>query len=328
MISQIALMWLAASTSVVDIQERGGITGNGGDVIDCPHRPQVHYDLLDYVEAYRYRLPIQIDGDTYVEKLERALSRLERLDPRKADRYRTWVSEFLDEADFPEDIDLRDIPDSDHVGIPAGCQIKQVAVQKQPQFPNEPRYTINGSIWRYWQNRTDRATQMAGLVLHEIIYRDALLHGHENSIFTRFFTALISSPAIESYTQEQYDALILNSGMDRIRWFGLAKSFSFSEQPTTRGEGQSNLDKWCRIDRHGPSVRMYTVPWDTARPGGLDQFHLDLEEEILGDPEIMALLRGKSFWLGFSGTMTFTGAGWNYNFGVPREDAHFVMCHI
>ena len=37
-------------------------------------------------------------------------------------------------------------------------------------------------------------TQKAGLVLHELVYREALSYGHADSILTRYFVALISSP--------------------------------------------------------------------------------------------------------------------------------------
>ena len=178
--SQIALT-APDSISVLNVEE-GIHVGNGGDVIVCRNGDVVtRIELLDHYEGALLRnmhvslgaaeLPI-------AEKIEIALKRLQRIDPDRAAYYRGLFSNFWDSSQFLSGIVLSDIPDSQHVALPAGanCRIEQIAIQRQVTFPEDFRYIINKDLWDLLDN-----TSKAGLVLHEILLHEAIAIGIQHS---------------------------------------------------------------------------------------------------------------------------------------------------
>lgn len=166
--------------------------GNGGDVVVC-HDAQgaiTTVELLDFYEG-RSRLGFQVDlasGATWQEKLAGALAKIAVVDPDRAASYRDFAARFEVDTHFWAGVELTDIPDSAHIAIPRGCAIAQIAIQREPTFPEEKYYTVSKDLWEL----LDEAGK-AGLVLHEIVFREALARGHANSIQTRYYNALVTS---------------------------------------------------------------------------------------------------------------------------------------
>lgn len=185
----------------------GHIQGNGGDVLYCPSlNGPGKYEMLDLYEA-KARWKIEIDFGapelSPMEKVNYVLDRLQRIDQFRAEYYRKVASEFFDNALFIPDITLIDIPDSQFSYIPSHCSLEQIAIQKEPQFPGEKLYTVSKDLWDLLDN-----DQKAGLILHEIVFGEAIKEGHENSINTRYFMGQIASNKTSNISLIDYTGLL------------------------------------------------------------------------------------------------------------------------
>lgn len=190
-----------------------GDKGNGGDVIECPTASGGKtYELADYYEARTRRtnkVSIELGPRelNYQEKVNYALNRMAQVAPHRAKLYQVWFSTFLQETEFVSGEELVDIPDSSLLSIPKNCKIRQAAVQladKDILF-GLTRYTINGDIWEQLDS-----TQKAGLVLHELIYREAIGAGHGSSLRVRYLNSLISSAELNRIYATSSDMEVYN----------------------------------------------------------------------------------------------------------------------
>lgn len=185
----------------------GNERGNGGDGVVCVSEPRStkNVELLDFFEARVFRgleIVTSPQGD-YREIVSEKLERLRYFDPRRAESYRVAVDEFLDRSLMLRDVTLVDISDSSHLAFPNNCQVEQLAIQRAPMFPQDKKYTINQDLWERLS-----AQGKAGLLLHEIVFGEALSLGHENSIKTRFFVSYLFSRAFETATRENYNEVL------------------------------------------------------------------------------------------------------------------------
>lgn len=161
----------------------GSGAGNGGDVLVCESTPaQPAVQLLDFFEIgfYDKSTPHWSATATTPESLVAALiADLKKVSPLRAELYERHLNGFMGRVQFV-DHPLVDIPDSQHLLLPKECHVEQLAIQyRQGVLPN---YEINRALW----NRLD-VYNRAGLILHEIIYSEALAVGHQNSIGARSF---------------------------------------------------------------------------------------------------------------------------------------------
>lgn len=205
--------------------------GNGGDVIYCKHPespPQV--ELLDLYEARTIR-GIHADwgkgNRNVMSKVRHAIQHLEPLANGMKAQLWKWAQNFMDEALFLPDVVLRDVPDSGHVAIPAHCQIRQIAIQIEPQYPEDHRYIVDQDLWDRLGNDSK-----AGLILHEVLYRLALQWDHKNSITARYFNSYLFSGKISDFNpQEFFDYLrmiripVVNIGGVELDLFALDTCF-------------------------------------------------------------------------------------------------------
>lgn len=178
------------------IMSSGGAVGNGGGTIVCrnPDRSIRSIEVLDLFEARVLRKnPTDLEsfaGD-WRAKVRAVIERLGKVSVLREKIYSDWLASFEEEAMVLEGVDFNNIPDTMNIGIPKGCEFVQVAVQIMPRFTGDHRYYLNGEYWRAMDD-----TQKAALVLHEIVYREALSYGHTDSVATRYFMGLIVSPKI------------------------------------------------------------------------------------------------------------------------------------
>ncbi len=275
--------------------------GNGGDVLVCPGKQpgETRYELVDYYEGKVLR---NIEPDlgpptlSFEEKVEFVLRRLEVKAPNRANKYRVWFNDFLGEASFPHGIKLVDVPDTTPLVIPAGCEVRQAAVQLKDWqlLPGLTRYTFDGDIW----DQLD-STQKAGLILHELVYREAMEYGHSNSLMTRYLNSLIGANGLKDYQtdkalhdlfkQLQFGFVDL-SGM----WIMIKKHNSLKFHPNgmlaeakyyTLWEGQFPVRDGMFSITEGGSVSLYTdgrlksynVPLDRDRNKKQMPVHLDAQ---------------------------------------------------
>jgi len=179
----------------------GGVgVGNGGGMVVCRNHDQSiqSTELLDFYEARALR-GIQIDlanmPGNWKEKAQAVIHRLGKLTDLRDQIYTQWLASFEDEMMLLKGVQFNTVPDAMSIGVPKGCEFEQGAVQIIPRFPGDKRYYLNDELWSAMDD-----TQKAGLVLHEIVYREALSYGHTDSIATRYLVGLVNSSAIEKST--------------------------------------------------------------------------------------------------------------------------------
>ncbi len=199
------ILILAIFISTKTFSGTGRTVGNGGDVLYCKDIKET-LTVLDWYEGQELRnfhLSLGESTLSLEEKINLVLSRLVRLSPIRAQRYKEHVSAFFDDVKWIKDGTLVDIPDSDHVVIPTNCKILQIANQSTPVFKTDKRYLIDFSLWNNLDNN-----QKVALIFHEVIYREALELGHINSISTRLLNSLLLSLEIEQMSIEEFNNVL------------------------------------------------------------------------------------------------------------------------
>lgn len=192
-----------------------GRVGNGGIVIICSQsstRPK-QVQLLDYYEAETRRIQIDLGPpELSVEsKIELALSRLDRLSPLRANLYRRWAKTFTDEANFFPDTNLMNTDDALNTILPNGCDAKQIVVQKAPQVKEDRLYAVSDDLWRLLDN-----DEKAGVILHEVIYREAIqFFSHTDSFQSRYFNSYLSSYLMKEFDAQSFARFLLDRGFYR-----------------------------------------------------------------------------------------------------------------
>lgn len=185
--------------------------GHGGKVVICPTAadPDQVVDILDYYEAKKLGISIDLGPGTLSvqEKVDLVIRRIERLQPYRARSYRILFNQIMQDLEILEkgfeqrgkillfqDEPLKDVQDSLEEFIPAcgGGRIQQVVLQRKPRFPEERLLTIYKKLWKGLSH-----DQKAGLILHELIYNEAIQIGQTDSVRVRYFNAKVSSANFE-----------------------------------------------------------------------------------------------------------------------------------
>jgi len=244
----------------------GDSVGSGGDLIVCPETREV----LDYFEARQndpaYRLGFQGMASSAEEKVRWALGRLALRDPARASAYLQRLERFQMETLFVPG-PLENVLDTGEVKIPEECEVRQLAIQRPPAFPSDYRYLIDRSLWA---DLFSSSEQQAGLMLHEIIYRETLQLGHENSAYAREFNRVISGERFLELSQADYDLLV-------GKVFAAVVKVAFKQNVFSLSSGmQVSLPLRPLLAQAGPGQ----VSWyaDSNCPPWL---HVDAQKEVL-----------------------------------------------
>lgn len=173
----------------------GALVNNGGKVVVCRDASgaPARIELFDYFEARELRgwQVAPVDSTlTVQERVDAVLDRWAVYDSLRAARFKDWNHAFLADSELISS-SLPDVRDQEPVmDPPAGCSYEQIVIQRQPVFAGDKRYFINAPLFN---SKAFTDEQKAGLILHEIIYREAIGFGAENSIGTRYLNALFSA---------------------------------------------------------------------------------------------------------------------------------------
>ncbi len=247
---------VAVEPAIPNNQTIGTETGNGGDVLVCrtPSMQISSIELLDYFEArFLRKISIDLGGPelSVTEKVQLVLERLRRFSPTRADLYQTWLSTFQAESHFVDVANLADIPDSELIVYPANCSLQQIAIQKEPSFPEDSRYLIDQGLWKAMDNN-----QKAGLILHELIYREAISLGHKNSKNVRYFNSILSSNKTDEFKPLDFVKLIARIQFKSVEYHGLLwGEFSITQE----GQFQGGSVLSGTIDFQGQKVSVSSV---------------------------------------------------------------------
>ena len=206
----IAIGCLLLSTSWSHAQAGQDRGGGRGIVCRDSNNKIKSISLLDYFEAQN-AMSLTIDlgpQNSYQEKLQFVLNRLEQTDQVFAKKIKSEVSDFMQSTTFVEDVDLEVVNDStSSVKPPKGCSEEQMGVNKVNPLPFQKNYLIRRSLWE----SADASTK-AGLILHEVIYRYARKIGEATSDHARYYNALISSSNMKNLSTAQYTQALQQIG--------------------------------------------------------------------------------------------------------------------
>ena len=195
----------------------GGADSGGGTVVICgkesPEAPSFTPRLLDYYEAPRRGVqPTQFDSDLdYSAILKVFINRIEQNSPIRARKFRKWSSEFAVEAEFTSSFNLGNISDTGPIPIGDDCKLLQAAAQLMDLLPGDPRYYISEPLFKK-MSEVDKA----GLILHELIYREMLEEGQpiRTTRKLRYFNLLVAGNKLVDYqTDEEKWNLAIQSGL-------------------------------------------------------------------------------------------------------------------
>ncbi len=218
-----------------------GLLGNGGDALVRKNAAgqREFAMLLDFYEGKLMRpalLPkLGDENASLFAMVSVAISQFDQVDHLRAQRYREWLSEFAGQACFASGISLRDIDDSQHLHLPIGdgWGIEQVAIHSEPVVTEQPRYIINYDIW----TKMDKVNQ-AGLILHELIYRDAIADEVKTSKHIRSQVLYAASERLESMTIRTYVDHINRLGMKTLShkgaWLMIDDQLQFRDDDTIK----------------------------------------------------------------------------------------------
>lgn len=196
----------------------GDWVGNGGNVIACGDSLR----LLDYYEAEEQRrIPLDLGPEhmSFQQKVYYVLHRLENVNPTRAKMYKKWFRTFDEETQWFFIGKFLPIRDSGVVIIPEECEIKQVAIQRPNALimPGDQRYVID---LRLFEKLSE--DDKAGLVLHELIYREAIELGIASSPGVRYFNQVISSYLMKSFDSRMMLDLVRTAGLRHVDYHGFA----------------------------------------------------------------------------------------------------------
>jgi hypothetical protein len=172
----------------------GSTIGNGGNLIVCtdPSGKINTVQLLDYFELEQNggKLNINTELPTYEEMLLDIFNRWRNVAPIRMKQYTSWLQNFSSEAGFYSGVQIPPTEDTGVISIPKGCTIQPGAFQRPDSqlLPGVKRYIINKDLWDLMSDE-----QKAGLVLHELIYREGIIAGHSSSFSTRYFNGYLAA---------------------------------------------------------------------------------------------------------------------------------------
>jgi len=205
------LISLYLAVGINSIVHASGVeVGNGGDATVCrDSEGKIETaELLDYYEArVNFGWNIKESGSRD-QILQRFLERIAKINSYHKSKYQERTHQFFSESNFLKNVDLVDIPDSNHTTFPRGCKVEQLVIQKSDLLQGEKRYTINKDIWDHLDN-----VSQAGTIIHEIIYREKL---GSNSRYVRFFNGKVAANNLKNLSLAALNELFYNLGIDRF----------------------------------------------------------------------------------------------------------------
>lgn len=198
--------WFASNQSYA-----GHSVGGGGTGVVCHDANEdiSSIEIYDYFYARKLGRDINLgpSNETYQTQAQVALDRLAKLSPLRAKKYADQIRSFESpqEANFLKDTSIFHVPD---LGQPVldpgpGCELVQIVFQQEPRFSRDKRYLINEFYWKLLNQ-----TQKAGLVLHEVIYREAMSYGQNDSSGAREFNITFSEESSTKMTFQEFYAML------------------------------------------------------------------------------------------------------------------------
>ncbi|MES2801165.1 MAG: hypothetical protein V4654_01625 [Bdellovibrionota bacterium] len=202
--------------------------GNGGGVVICTlPSGEKTTEVLDVYEGRESRGLQSNLGDPnedFMLKIDRALNKLSRIAPYRSTTYRKLFNTFFSETKFLSGVNLIYIPDTGAVSLKKGCVLEQAAYQKEPSFEETKRYFISQDLWDVMDNNSK-----AALILHEIVYREAISLEQNTSVAVRYLNSYITSTQIDTMTQREFVHKLFLSGFKFADYWGNVGQIKLSD---------------------------------------------------------------------------------------------------
>ena len=198
------------------LQKMGGMDGGGGNALLCKDGARFSITLLDVYEAKELGLKIESKHTDFKEIIKDALDNLKSVSPTRAAIYKAHIDKILlsdirlSDTQWVENKVMPVIDDVKLATFPHNCLLIQAAVQRplvQSTVPNAKTYIINSDVFNLLS-----PIDKAALVLHEVLYRESIYAGHENSVFARHLVGIIMSDEIKKYTLTTFNEQYVKNG--------------------------------------------------------------------------------------------------------------------
>ncbi len=208
-------------TALSALPTYAGGGAHGGDAVRCAsQKPDVAdtVHLFDYFHQSEVNPELKIDlgppNLNYLEKAKMAFRRLKEIDPIAAEIYQKRVDKFESDTTFLMRAQIPEIDDEATLITPkAPCYKIQWAVQLREPRMFEKRHMVDRELWDLADNDAK-----AGLVIHEIVFRDTA-----SSDSVRIYNTLVASGGILHLSVYDY--------LNLLRQYSLYGKFSV-DQPT------------------------------------------------------------------------------------------------
>lgn len=210
-------------TLTVIAQASGTTIGNGGFVVSCENKIQ----LLDYYEIEQKGLSLEeIPGANLDEKVEYLLSKLEKIDPNRAKNYRFQYVNYWNKKnrilnveglhlnyEQTQNQDLLTRFGIGKVNIPKSCELVLAVSQYYSPVEGAP---LSISIYEPVWERLDLNTK-AGIILHELFYREYLVKYHKllsptpqnlNSMSVRHLNGILGAQIFYQYDVKSWITML------------------------------------------------------------------------------------------------------------------------
>jgi hypothetical protein len=180
----------------------GNGVGNGGKVLYCPNSSP-HYEMFDSFEARVLfnQKQLSCKGAGYAECLHAILSPLSEKFPTNVADILTAVDRFPAEAIFLTGQTLPDVPDDEHLFLPNGCELRQIAIENsgQANLPPEKKFVVNGDYFKQLSPENQAAA-----VLHEIFQAERDPGLNQTTPMVRRIISTYLSGEVAEMNEEQF----------------------------------------------------------------------------------------------------------------------------
>ncbi|MFV3409035.1 hypothetical protein ACNH6C_10540 [Bdellovibrio bacteriovorus] len=217
------LLAFSSKSLALDSRPQGYERGNGGFLMICSSQSFLGAGVfsVDHIEAtYLHALPaaesLKLLRDE-VEVVRYILNKLHTVNPTRASLYTQWLQELLSSREFVKNFTFIPLPDSSTTMIPEHCKQEQAAIFITTPGKSKLRFLFNRNLWEQ-ASTLDRAY----LLLHELIYREALLseNNHANSVAARYLNAWLFH-SVEDLNQQDLLELLRSLHFSRGDYNGV-----------------------------------------------------------------------------------------------------------
>lgn len=217
----------------------GSTAGNGGDVLVCGEGQVTFFDIFE-AEASRGLVldlgPKEMDP---FAKVERVLKRI----PVELGDWRDLLLARMDlfkAKHIVGDFELTDVSDTGNIIIKPGCEIKQAVIQRRTGVSIDPIFYIAKNYWAKMDNDSK-----AALILHEIIYYDAIDMGHTDSIKTRSINSYLMAKNLPQDPRCLFFRILQDSNLSK-----LARTYRLNrEEDFWIDAGSSYMNENCVFEK-------------------------------------------------------------------------------